>query len=239
MVGFTGFNKTEKAEQSGYYAVFQVEAPEDVATGTSTVIGHIGDKEITVANMDKDGEKSYLNCIIWLAEKNATEVTKTTILKIDWDGADAGKYTESTYTLDFSGVKLDSSVVAPENATVLEYEEFKGFPQEGYRDYLLKVEEEDFPLVFEKILFTGKLGEDGKVVNLSEIVKHVDGSCPVCDEHEVGKTCMLSQSTIDEKDNPEEKKHNVAWTLSDETTEGTWYFWTADGVYSFTLSVSE
>ena len=239
VVGFTGFNKTEEAEQSGYYAVFQVEAPEDVATGTSTVIGHIGDKEITVANMDKDGEKSYLNCIIWLADKNATEVTKTTILKIDWDGADAGKYTESTYTLDFSGVELDSSVVAPKNATALKSEEFNGFPQDGYKDYLLKVEDEDFPLVSDTILFTGKLGEDGKVVNLSEIVEHVDGNCPVCDKHEVGKTCMLSQSTIDEKDDDNEKKHNVAWTLSDETTAGTWYFWTADGVYSFTLPVSE
>ena len=239
VVGFTGFNKTEEAEQSGYYAVFQVEAPEDVATGTSTVIGHIGDKEITVANMDKDGEKSYLNCIIWLADKNATEVTKTTILKIDWDGADAGKYTESTYTLDFSGVELDSSVVAPENATVLKGEEFNGFPQDGYKDYLLKVGEEDFPLVSDTILFTGKLGEDEEVVNLSEIVEHVDGNCPVCDKHEVGKTCMLSQEQVNQKGNDNEEKHNVAWTLSDETTEGTWYFWTADGVYFFTLPVSK
>ena len=189
--------------------------------------------------MDKDSEKSYLNCIIWLADKDATEVAKTTTLKIDWDGADAGKYTESTYTLDFSGVTLNTSVVVPENATVLKGEEFTAFDQEGYMDYLLKVEEENFPLVSDKILFTGKLGDDGKVVNLSEIVEHVDGSCPVCDKHEAGKTCMLSQAKVDEKENENEKKHNVAWTLSTETTEGTWYFWTADGVYSFTLPLSE
>lgn len=129
---YAGFNGSNQKEQTGYYLLFQFEAPKGTKDGN--VSGNIvitDKKSFTTAALDKVGEKEIFSFIWWLAEPtsaaNATLEGKTINLTIDWDGD--GEKTGTKYTLDLSGVTLK----ATESVT----------PDEGETASLSAVETED------------------------------------------------------------------------------------------------
>lgn len=109
---YAGFNGSNPKEQTGYYLLFQFEAPKGTKDGN--VSGNIvmtDKKSFTTAALDKVGEKEIFSFIWWLAEPtsaaNATLEGKTINLTIDWDGD--GEKTGTKYTLDLSGVTLKAT----------------------------------------------------------------------------------------------------------------------------------
>ncbi len=109
---YAGFNGSNPKEQTGYYLLFQFEAPKGTKDGN--VSGNIvitDKKSFTTAALDKVGEKEIFSFIWWLAEPtsaaNATLEGKTINLTIDWDGN--GEKIGTKYTLDLSGVTLKAT----------------------------------------------------------------------------------------------------------------------------------
>lgn len=111
---YDGFNGSNPKEQTGYYLLFQFEAPKGTKDGNvSGDIVTTDKKRFTTAALDKVGEKEIFSFIWWLAEPtteaNATLEGKTIELTIDWDGDKADGLTGTKYTLDLSGVTLKAA----------------------------------------------------------------------------------------------------------------------------------
>lgn len=108
---YAGFNGVNEKEQTGYYLVFQFEAPVGTKDSVSGNIVTTAKKSFTTAALDKVGDKEIFSFIWWLAEPateaNATLEGKTIELTIDWDGD--GEKTGTKYTLDLSAVTLKAT----------------------------------------------------------------------------------------------------------------------------------
>lgn len=102
-------------EQTGYYLLFQFEAPASAKTAEGVIV-KTAKNEFTAANLDEVDGKQVFSFIWWLAEPTATALENETVeLTIDWDG-NGGK-TGTKYTLDLSGLTLKAAATTPdENA---------------------------------------------------------------------------------------------------------------------------
>lgn len=112
---WTGFNTVVEKEQTGYYLLFQFEAPASAKTAEGVIV-KTAKNEFTAANLDEVDGKQVFSFIWWLAEPTATALENETVeLTIDWDG-NGGK-TGTKYTLDLSGLTLKAAEATPdENA---------------------------------------------------------------------------------------------------------------------------
>lgn len=136
--------------------------------------------------------------------------------------------------IDSTALKVN--VVAPEDAQTLTavkstawQDDHENSNENNTVDYQLKFNEESFDLVSDKIILVGTVSNDKLTVK--KVVPYTTD-----DAIEEGTIAMLSSDDVKDK-GPDEKAHNVALTLSQDVTEGTWYFWTADGTaYSFDIA---
>lgn len=112
---WTGFNTVVEKEQTGYYLLFQFEAPASAKTAEGVIV-KTAKNEFTAANLDEVDGKQVFSFIWWLAEPTATALENETVeLTIDWDG-NGGKI-GTKYTLDLSGLTLKAAEATPdENA---------------------------------------------------------------------------------------------------------------------------
>lgn len=109
---YAGFNQANTGEQTGYYLLFQFEAPKGTKESTQGNIVTTIEKTFTTAALDVVGEgedaKEIFSFIWWVAAPETQNLTGKTIkLTIDWDG-EGGK-TGTEYTLDLSGVTLKAA----------------------------------------------------------------------------------------------------------------------------------
>lgn len=107
--GFTGFNKTETEEQSGYYLIWQVKIPEKYQSSATYKLksrnGNEGDyKTFDQSVLDNGANgKKYFSNIFHMSETG----TKTTEFIFDPDGA--GDQLPQKYIIDYSDVKMGST----------------------------------------------------------------------------------------------------------------------------------
>lgn len=114
---YNGFNGSNPKEQTGYYLLFQFEAPKGTKASAQGDIVTTIKKTFTTAALDVVGEgedaKEIFSFIWWVAEPTAEANTtlegKTIELTIDWDGNKADGLTGTKYTLDLSGVTLKAA----------------------------------------------------------------------------------------------------------------------------------
>lgn len=111
---YAGFNQANTGEQTGYYLLFQFEAPKGTKESTQGNIVTTIEKTFTTAALDVVGEgedaKEIFSFIWWVAASNAENLNGQKIeLTIDWDGDKADGLTGTKYTLDLSGVTLKAA----------------------------------------------------------------------------------------------------------------------------------
>lgn len=109
---YKDFNQALTGEQSGYYLLFQFEAPDSAATAEGTIV-QTAKKNFTAANLDEVDGKQIFSFIWWVAAADAENLNDQAIeLTIDWDGDGATVGTK--YTLDLSGLTLKAAETTPD-----------------------------------------------------------------------------------------------------------------------------
>lgn len=108
VTGFSGFNTSAPAEQSGHYAALRIPLPASVKTVASTVFTVKGTTDKPFAGTEFAAEDSPSMDLILRVDNDENTGTKNFTVVVDWDGA-GSSYTATTYTIDFSDVILMAS----------------------------------------------------------------------------------------------------------------------------------
>lgn len=103
-VTFTGFNTANPDEQKGHYLTLQFAAPEGMTELPEGVSVTCGNKTFGKETFDDVNGTKIFSIIYHIKE----EGSKTLTITIDWDGENATEYASTTYTLDISGLNLNS-----------------------------------------------------------------------------------------------------------------------------------
>lgn len=106
---WTGFNAALDKEQTGYYLLFQFEAPASAKQAEGNIV-KTDKKSFTKDALDTVNNKEIFSFIWWIDEPKDAETTlsnKQLTFTVDWDGNGTGTGTE--YTLDLSGLKLQAT----------------------------------------------------------------------------------------------------------------------------------